>query len=559
MEVMRRPHDAIGQHEGPSIPRGEEMRKEETVSGKAMVSIALVAVLGLGSSAQAAWVTIHNDFYWGDQNGEKIQTRSGTLRKFGNTYYWYGGAEGFRNQICYTSTDLGSWTKKGTVLALSTDANRIDVLYNESTRQYVMVMKYDGNGAHLAMATSPTPDGQFTFKGQTLLDDALMGDMSVFKDTDGRAYLAAVSWKTGTNAQHGIWLLSPDYLTVERRVFLWNTGGREAPMIFKRNGIYYYATSATDWTVSTKTQYYSATNLAGPWSDLTSLQMGESPNSWDSQCDFVLPLKGPKDSMYLYAGDRWEKPDPRREGDYVWLPMSFKGDSPVVDYHQDWDLNLEAGTWRPFDGNRNLAKRKPSAASSVNGANAANNVTDSATMMDYLNTRWESAASDPQWIRVDLGSSMDINRVILKWHENYGRSFKIQVSNDASAWTDVYGTTRGLTRSVTDVTFNRTSARYVRMLGTQRGTSNGYSLFDFMVLNDVPEVVSVSGRQRKNPSMATLTLKSGIQSYSLSDATRAGLEVFDFCGKSRKIFADGYQRAGRHDVAISGIAVLRGR
>ncbi len=222
-----------------------------------------------GGVTPGRWTTIHNDFYWTDQDGNRIQTRSGSLRKFGDTYYWYGGTNFFRDQTCYTSKDLVNWTYQGIVLSHNTDANRIDVVHNEATGQYVMVMKYDGNGAHVGIATSPVPEGPFTFQGQTLLDDALMGDMSVFQDSDGKAYLNAVSWKTGTNAQHGIWLLSTDYLSVERRMFLWNLGGREAPMVFKRNGTYYYATSATDWTTSTSTMYYSATDLEGPWSDLT--------------------------------------------------------------------------------------------------------------------------------------------------------------------------------------------------------------------------------------------------------------------------------------------------
>jgi hypothetical protein len=37
---------------------------------------------------------------------------------------------------------------------------------------------------------------------------------------------------------------------------------------------------------------------------------------------------------------------------------------------------------------------------------------------------------------------------------------------------------------VTDVTFAKTTARYVRMNGTQRGNTGGYSLFAFMVLDD---------------------------------------------------------------------------
>ena len=85
---------------------------------------------------------------------------------------------------------------------------------------------------------------------------------------------------------------------------------------------------------------------------------------------------------------------------------------------------------------------------------------------------------------MDLGEFKDINRVILKWHTNFAKEFKIQVSTDNTAWTDVFSTSRGAAWSVTDEIFKTTSARYVRMYGTQRGTPNGYSLFAFMVLRD---------------------------------------------------------------------------
>jgi hypothetical protein len=77
------------------------------------------------------------------------------------------------------------------------------VLYNESTKQYVMLMKYDGNGAHFAVATADKPEGPFTFKSQTLVDNALMGDMAAFKDTDQKAYIAYVSWAVGPTPSMG--------------------------------------------------------------------------------------------------------------------------------------------------------------------------------------------------------------------------------------------------------------------------------------------------------------------------------------------------------------------
>ncbi|MBN1129861.1 MAG: discoidin domain-containing protein [Chitinispirillaceae bacterium] len=529
--------------------------------------LALCALFGIVSIEGAGWQTIHNDFYWYDEDGNAIRTRSGDLFKHGDTYYWYGGTMGFRQQTCYASADLIHWEYQGIVLRHETDANRIDIEYNESTEQFVMLLKYDGNGAHLGTATGSAPDGAFTFLGQTLVDDALMGDMSAFKDDDGTLYMAYVSWATGTNAQHGIYRMSEDYVQLDTRIYLWNRGGREAPMIFKRNGIYYYATSRTDWTASSETQYYSATDLSGPWSNLTMLSTPGSDNSWDSQCDWVFPIEGTDGTVYVYGGDRWEKPDPRREGDYVWLPLEFDGDKPVLNYYQDWEIDVEAGTWRPFDHQRNLALRKPAAASSESGGNSAANVTDSATYLNYLDTRWQSAAGDPQWIMVDLESERSINRVILKWHENYGRAFQLQVSTDASAWTDVYSTARGARRSVTDITFNTVTARYVRMFGTRQGGSNGYSLFDFMVLND-SLVTPVNAKKRAAEGKPVLSVKKhlcrqkSVVSYYLPFAASIRFEVFDMQGKLIKRQEQGFQCQGNHEEVVSngisqGLYLLR--
>jgi hypothetical protein len=454
-------------------------------------------------ASPSGYQTIHNDFFWVDQNGYRIATRSGCLCQFGKEFYWYGGGAPGYDQTCYESSDLVHWTYKGVVLRTEVEANRMDVLYNDTTKQYVMFLKYNGNSAFLGIATADKPEGPFTFKSQTLVDDAKIGDTSMFKDTDGKAYLCYVWWKTGPNRQHGIYLMSPDYLTLDKRIYLWDIPSREAPMIMKRNNIYYYMTSRTAMITSTATNYYTATNLAGPWSAPKVLSTPGSNNSWDTQCDFVFPIQGSQGTTYMYCGDRWIH-TAARQGDYPWLPIEFDGDTPILNYYQDWDINLTTGTWRKFDSARNLALNKTATASSVDGTNVAANVTAPKTYENYINFRWESAPSDPQWIMVDLGAQTEINRVILKWHTNFAKEFEIQVSTDATAWTDVYSTSQGASYSVTDENFKTTSARYVRMYGTQRGTppdigrggrrgvqpatqpatQGGYSLFDFMVLKD---------------------------------------------------------------------------
>jgi hypothetical protein len=440
---------------------------------------------GTGSAAPSSWVTIHNDFFWYDQEGNLINVRSGALRKFGDLYYWYGSAPDDRNQDCYSSPDLVHWTYRGIVLSTTGGANRMDILYDATTAQYVIFLKYIGNGAHFGIATGSAPDGQFTFKSETLVDGALIGDMSMYQDDDGQAYLAYVWWGTGTNREHGIYRMSADDLTLDTRVFLWNVPSREAPHIFKRNGIYYYGTSRTAGINPTATTYNTATDLAGPWSDATTLNTPGSTTSYQTQCDFVFPFAGTQGTLYMYDGDRW-LPTGGSQGDYVWLPMTFDAAGvPTMTYYQDWDLNVVAGTWRPFDrGARDLALGKTATASSEAGANVAAGVTTTTTYQNYTGSRWESAATDPQWIMVDLGSSQEVDRVILKWYSDYGKAFNVQVSTDGTSWTNVYTTTAGASYSVTDVTFAKTVARYVRMNGTKRGNQNGYSLFAFMVLDD---------------------------------------------------------------------------
>ena len=486
-----------------------------TARGQAVQGVTGGTAAATAGNLPDRFVTLHNDFNWTDESGQRILTRSGCLAQFDGVFYWYGGnPRGFREQHCYTSTDLVRWTHKGVVLRHDTDANRIDVLYNDATKQYVMFLKYDGNGAHFAVATAEKPEGPFTVKSKSLVDGALIGDMSMFKDEDGAAYLCYVSWAKGTNAQHGIYGMSADYLTPETRVFLWDKGGREAPHLFKRNGLYYYGTSETAWIDSSGTSYYTARSLEGPWTRAKPVATPGSDNSWDSQCDFVFPIQGKGGTVFLYVGDRWLRDTAHgRNGSFVWLPMEFDGDAPRLDYHQDWEINPAAGTWRPFDPSRNLAAGKPAAASSADGANVAGHVTAPKTFAGYVKSHWTSDASDPQWVSVDLGAPAEFNRVILKWNMSAAKEFKIQTSADGATWADVYGTERGSANVVTDVGFPTTRARYVRMYGTQRAAvqvetrrrvpgdpaaatrpatgpatrpapPGRYSLFDFMVLKD---------------------------------------------------------------------------
>jgi len=116
----------------------------------------------------------------------------------------------------------------------------------------------------------------------------------------------------------------------------------------------------------------------------------------------------------------------------------------------------------------NLARNKPAYASSSKAAPYL-------TVDGDYTTRWGSNYTDNEWYYVDLGSSMDIDEVKLYWETAYGKSYRIQVSDDAANWKDVYSTTTG-DGGLDVIRFTPTKARYVRMNGTLRGTIYGYSL-----------------------------------------------------------------------------------
>jgi hypothetical protein len=125
-------------------------------------------------------------------------------------------------------------------------------------------------------------------------------------------------------------------------------------------------------------------------------------------------------------------------------------------------------------GTTNVALRKPVTGSQENAGTAPGNAVDG-----NPGTRWSSAFSDPQALTVDLGQTYQLCKIVLNWEAAYAKAFSIQVSTDGTNWTTIYSTTAG-TGGVQTLNVSGTG-RYVRMLGTQRATAYGYSLWEFEV------------------------------------------------------------------------------
>ncbi|MGK5684269.1 ThuA domain-containing protein [Actinoplanes sp. URMC 104] len=193
------------------------------------------------------------------------------------------------------------------------------------------------------------------------------------------------------------------------------------------------------------------------------------PGEWNT---YELLVEGQRIRVYLNGRliNDFTSTDPARNLDgYIGLQNHGAGDTAAFRNVRIREL----GGQQPVT---NLALNRPATASSVENASypAANAVDASAT------TRWSSAFSDPQWIQVDLGATRAISRVRLLWEAAYGSAYQIQTSADGSAWTTARSVTGG-NGGEDDLTGLSAQGRYVRVLGTSRGTPWGYSLFNFEV------------------------------------------------------------------------------
>jgi uncharacterized protein (TIGR02145 family) len=125
-----------------------------------------------------------------------------------------------------------------------------------------------------------------------------------------------------------------------------------------------------------------------------------------------------------------------------------------------------------------IARGKPATASSSEG-----NYTPDKAVDGNGTTRWSSNYSDPQWIKIDLGTTYSINQVVLVWELASASDYSIEVSSaENGPWTPIVSKSRMPYGARTDNLTGLTgSGRYIRMNGKYRTTPYGYSLYSFEV------------------------------------------------------------------------------
>ena len=93
---------------------------------------------------------------------------------------------------------------------------------------------------------------------------------------------------------------------------------------------------------------------------------------------------------------------------------------------------------------------------------------------------WSSAFQDDAWLAVDLGAAKRVSRVVIVWENAYAKAFTVEISPDGTSWKEIHKTADGK-GGTTNITFDATEARYVRVVCTQRGTAWGHAIRELEV------------------------------------------------------------------------------
>jgi hypothetical protein len=310
--------------------------------------------------------------------------------KVGSFYYWFGenrnADNSFKYVSVYRSTDMRTWEFRNNVLTqdsaaelASANIERPKVIYNSTTHKYVMWMHKesatDYSEAKVAVAESDTVDGDYTYLGSFRPMGITSRDETLFQDGDGSAYLIT---SAAGNADLDIFKLTDDYTGIASEVAdPWPGTYREAPAVFKRNGVYFALTSANSGWSPNQQAYATATSLAGPWTAMT--PVGDH-TAYGSQTAYVQAIQGTSGTSYLYMGDRWGNSmgGDVEDSQYVWLPLTFPTSTTMdMPWYPRIAIDTSAGTITGVGGGPyyTLTARHSGKCLDISGNSAADNAT----------------------------------------------------------------------------------------------------------------------------------------------------------------------------------------
>ena len=322
-------------------------------SFRCVVAAICLTTVGFVSAQKSADVVRPGEV-WLDNRGQEIQAHGGGILRVKHTYFWFGedrsptNAPDTRYVACYSSKDLVHWTFRRQVLAISNPENlgagvileRPKVFYSAVTKMYVMYMHLDTPGyklARVAIATSKTVDGKYTYVRSFRPLNQESRDIGQFIDDDGSAYLIFES-----RPSRGFFIakLSADRMSVQKEISL-VPAPLEGGAIVHYKGLYYAIGShLTGWRPNPNV-YATSPSLAGPWTTFQNIAPPDT-NTYDSQSCMLLKVVGTKSTAVIYLGDRW-KPKTLWDSRYIWMPVNIGDGRLTLPEPRPWRINVVTG------------------------------------------------------------------------------------------------------------------------------------------------------------------------------------------------------------------------
>ncbi len=339
---------------------------------KLTVSAVAAVLLAVAPSHGGQRESIRPGAPWPDTEGAHINAHGFGIVKLEGTYYWYGSqkipgkTESEKNEAgvsCYTSSDLLNWKNEGLVFSVGAEGqheevakagilDRPKVFFNASTKKYVMHFKlyppHAAGGtkgtdvAYVGTASASKPLGPFKYEGKYTGGGSPngTGDFGIYEDEVGTFWHIAVR-KPDKNLVCG--KLSKDGLRPagDYTVMEGVTRATEAPVVFRRAGkIYLFASGSTGWNPN-PTRMFVADRLTGPYESLGNPCQGMNPHnklgpekSFGGQSTFIMPVPG-KENAWIAMFDIWKPNEPVNAG-YIWLPLVFENEKPVIRWQDEW-------------------------------------------------------------------------------------------------------------------------------------------------------------------------------------------------------------------------------
>lgn len=122
---------------------------------------------------------------------------------------------------------------------------------------------------------------------------------------------------------------------------------------------------------------------------------------------------------------------------------------------------------------------------SISASSELGNNNAEAAIDESIGTRWESTQGhDPEYLTIDFGQIRNIKQVDIIWEAAQARNYTVQVSDNGTDFTDVALYKNGVSVGYRydSIVFNEmVSGRYIRILGTARNLTYGYSIYDMAV------------------------------------------------------------------------------